>query len=141
MANVTSPQVFYLDWGQDFVLTSNGSLQMATGWDYIRQMLVRGLLTNPTNILPDGTPIPADDIFNPTYGVGAGSYVDQNITASIEGQLTQRVTTLATTIPGINPNITPSVTFKKPAPHELQMTVGLKLSNGQPGTVTLSIAL
>ena len=51
---------FFLEWGQDLVLSSTGTIQTATGLDRVRQRIIRRFLTNGSQVLPNGNYTPPD---------------------------------------------------------------------------------
>jgi hypothetical protein len=84
-------QQLYLQDGGDFVLNSNGGLQLAGSWDVIIQNLCRYIFTNPASTDRFGNPIPADWIFNPTFGLGANAMLGQNFNQTFINNLQQKI--------------------------------------------------
>ena len=128
----------WLEWGGDLVLTANGSVQMASGWDQTRQFFERALMTNPNSVASNGSPIPPDYIFEPNYGVGAGQFVGLNLLSSgIYSSFIQRVQQAAAVTPNLNTAIPPAVSTVEGQPHQFTSTITLTLINNKPGSVTL----
>lgn len=130
----------YLEYGQDLVLTPSGSLQMASGWDLTRQTFERALLTNPVSTTANGVPIPPDYIFEPTFGVGAGEFVGENLlSASVLNDFNQRMSQAAAITPNLDPAFPPQVQLQQPQPHEYVAVISLHLLNNQTGTIQLQV--
>jgi hypothetical protein len=128
----------YLEYKGDLVLTTNGSVQMATGWDETRQYFCRALLTTPSSVSGDGNPIPPDYIFVPAFGVGAGLFVGQNLQApKVNTQFLSRVHAASAQTPNLSVFNPPVVAIKQAQPHEFVATISLTMENGQVGTVTI----
>lgn len=128
----------WLEWGGDLVLTANGSVQMASGWDQTRQFFERALMTNPTSVASTGAPIPPDYIFEPNYGIGAGQFVGLNLLApGVYASYLQRVQQAAAVTPNLNTAVPPIVTTIESQPHQFTSTITLTLINNQPGSVVL----
>lgn len=130
----------YLEWGSDFTLTPSGSLQIASGWDEVRQRIERFLLTNPQAVALDGTPIPADYIFHITYGLGAGATIDTNVTSENINAMIQKTYNAVLSDPDVDPSYPPSVTFTQPQDHTLVLVIYVKLLSGQAGQVAIQMS-
>jgi hypothetical protein len=100
-----------LDWGGDLNLDETGDLAGADGVLELQQRIVRRFLTNPNITDPNGNvTVPADYIFEPTYGGGARQYVDKNITpglaahiqTNLQGQVAQEPEAATYPAPVIN---------------------------------------
>lgn len=77
---------------EDISVSSSGDLMRVTGTERTKQRILRRLLTNPREVLPDGTVLPPDYIFHPDYGAGLprriGDTLDlAKIRAQIRGQV------------------------------------------------------
>jgi hypothetical protein len=130
---------FWLDWNSDLLLTPSGSIQVATGWDSTRQGIVRSLITNPAQTLPDGTTTTPDYIFEPDFGVGLGAMVDQNYdTASLQA-LEQKIQNAVLNDPGVNSSAPPSVQFNQPNNYTLDIIISVTQISGEPGTIALAV--
>jgi hypothetical protein len=133
---VSNPSL-YLDWNGDFLITPSGSLQTAVGWTAFRQRVVRRIITNPAQELPDGTYTPPDYVFNPQFGVGLGSLVDQPFDAAgladVERRVSLGVLADAETLTSVPPNII----FQQPTPAELNIFVSTSTVSGQSGTIAI----
>jgi len=131
----------YLEYGQDLVLTPNGSVQFATGWDESRQFFVRALLTNPLAAAANGGVIPPDYVFHPTFGVGGGQFVGLNLNSPrVADAFNQRCVQAAASTPNLDPTTPPALQLSMPQAHEYLAIVTLTLVNNQTGQVSLSIA-
>ncbi len=82
----------YCEWGGDLIRTPNGSVQFATGWDQVREKIVRIVLTNSALLLPDGSTTAPDYVWDPLFGESGGALVDQNPTPQYIAGATQRIT-------------------------------------------------
>ncbi len=79
-------------WGGDLSATPAGDVLTAQGTARGQQRVLRRLLTNPRQVLADGTILPPDYPWQPTYGAGLPRMIGTNasvseITAAIRGQL------------------------------------------------------
>ena len=78
--------------GNDLNQSAIGGLLPVSGTIKGQQRILRRLLTNPREVLPDGTVLPADYIFEPDYGAGLARKVGDvvnvdKIKALITGQI------------------------------------------------------
>jgi hypothetical protein len=132
-----SNPTFWLDWNRDFLLTPSGSIQTATGWDAYRQRVVRRIITNPAQQLPDGTFTPADYVFAPTFGQGLGSLDDQDFSAAnladVERRISLGVLADAETLTSVPPNII----FQQPTPDQVNIFISTATVSGQSGTIAI----
>lgn len=124
---------FYLEWNGDLIITPNGSVMMATGWDEVRERIIRRFLTNSAQPLPDGTTTPPDYIFDPLYGLGAGALIDQNPNAAFVSEFTRRMREAVVADAATDPGALPSITVTSPAIGTLQVFVTIQLISGQQG--------
>ena len=134
-----SSQDFMLEWGQDLVLNASGTLATVSGWPQVRERIIRRLLTNPAQTLPDGSLTAADYIFDTSYGVGGGALVSQNPTQAWITALQQRIAAAVLSDVAADPGWNPQVTVTAPAANTLEVFVGVQLSNTQQGTLSLTI--
>ncbi len=128
----------YLEWNGDLVLTPNGSILMATGWDEVRERIIRRFLTNSSLPLPDGTQTPPDYIFSPSYGLGAGALIDQNPTADFRANFTRRMREAVAADSAVSPTSVPSVRITTPMIGLIQVFVAIDLISGQQGRFSIS---
>lgn len=138
LAPVT-PLDLYLEWNDDFIVTPSGDLQTAVGWDQVRERILRRLLTNSQQTLPNGRMTVPDYIWDPSYGFGAGALVGQNITVDFINDLARRVTRACYADVSVATDIPPSVTYIQPTPQTLVMTVSVVLTNGLLGRLALNV--
>ena len=131
--------VLYLDWGGDFVLTPNGSVQMANGWDEARQLTVRALLTNPATQLPTGEQVPPDYVFDPEYGAGLGLYVGVDMNTTQVNKLQGLINSQVLNQSFVDPTYEPQVTFTSVPVHGMIVTINMRLVNKHIGTVALQV--
>ncbi len=129
----------WLDWNSDLLLTPNGDVQAATGWDEVRQRIIRRLITNPAQQLPDGTFTLADDIWNPDYGIGLGTMVGQSFGADFEARIERRIAKAVLEDSAVDSTVPPSVKFVRPQPDSLWIVIGVTLVTGKPGTIALKV--
>lgn len=135
----TQPADIYLEWNDDLQLTASGSISLSFGWDHIRQRIVRRFLTNPAQRLPDGSSTPADYVFSPSYGIGAGALIDQNPTEAWIADLKRRMRQAVLSDAGVDPGAVPNVVITKPRGDAYQIFVNIKLISGQNAPLTLTV--
>ena len=129
----------YLDFNSDLILTANGSVQFATGWDQVRQRILRRMITNPARTLPNGTSTAADYVFDPGFGFGAGALVGGDYSVNFLEQLKNAIAQAVFEDADIDSSIPPTVVFQNPNPNTLYVIIGVTLITGQPGTITLQM--
>jgi hypothetical protein len=129
----------YLEWGQDFVLSDAGTLQVALNWDQVRERIIRRILTNPGQVLPAGNFTPPDYIFDPNYGIGGGALVSQNPTKAFIHSLTSKITRGVLSDAAVDPGYQPQVVIQQPEPNIMIILVGLKLLTGQPQAFSIRV--
>lgn len=129
-----------LEWGSDFELSQNGSLIMSTGWEQIKQRVLRRLLTNPSFKLADGSPISADYIFDQNYGQGCRRRVGEPISKDIQEKLEQAVNKAVVIDEGLAVAKPPLVEAYKIGTDQLWVQISITLKTGQSGTVVFGVA-
>lgn len=130
---------FYLDWNGDFILTPNGSIQMAVGWDLVRQRIVRNMLTNSAEQLPDGSFSRADYVFDPAYGNNGGELVDQTPTRTFMRDFERRVRAACLAEAEVDSSVPPVVTVTIAPPNLCRIFVGVTLLDGSPGQFSVTL--
>jgi hypothetical protein len=101
----------YLELGGDLVISPSGGILMATGWDQVRQRIMRRLFTNPELKLADGEVIPADYIFDKDYGIGINQLIDELITSTFLSNLTSRIKQGVMTDEGVDSTKDPLIEY------------------------------
>jgi hypothetical protein len=128
---------FYLDWNQGLKLTPSGSIQTATGWDRVRQRIIRRIITNPARQLPNGTFTPADNVFSMFYGIGLGTEVDRASDADHQEVIKRKIAQGVLEDEDVDSTIPPSIQFIAPTPSEIWIIIGVTLVTGQSGTISI----
>jgi hypothetical protein len=129
----------YLEFNDDLVLTPSGSIQTAVNWDQVRERIIRNLITNAAQELPDGSTTPPDYIFEPSYGLGLGALVDKNPTDSFIADLNRRITQAVFSDASVDPGTPPTIIIQQPTPSIYQVFISVLLTNGQPGQIALTL--
>lgn len=129
----------FLEWGGDFITTPSGSIQVAVGWDQIRQRIVRRVITNPAEQLPSGVFTPPDYIFHPTYGLGLGSMVDQDLSDDFISQLEGRITAGVLADSQVNQSFTPQFQYYNQSVSSLIVVATVMASGVGPGLVQFAV--
>jgi phenylpyruvate tautomerase PptA (4-oxalocrotonate tautomerase family) len=130
----------YCEWNNDLIVTPKGGIVTATGWDRVRQRIIRHLITNSAQKLPDGTTTAPDYIFHPTYGIGAGSLVGQNPTQSYKADLIARINQAALSDAAVDPGSAPIVVFREPQPGTWVVHISVKLRDGTVGRTGVRVS-
>lgn len=130
----------YVEFNNDFVLTPNGDIQTAVGWDEVRQRIVRRLVTNSAQTLPDGTTTAPDYVFHPTYGEGLGSLVGQNPSEQFISDVTARINSAVLADVSVDQGAVPTVRFSQPTPGTWIVYISVSLANGKSGVVSVSVS-
>jgi hypothetical protein len=134
---VTETPTFWLDWQRDFLLTPSGSIQTAAGWDTYRQRVVRRIITNPAQQLPDGTFTPADYVFVPTFGEGLGSLVDQDFSADNLADTERRISLGVLADSETLTSVPPNIIFQRPSVSQVNIFISVATVSGQSGTIAI----
>lgn len=129
----------FLEWGQDLVLNASGTLATVSGWPQVRERIIRRILTNPAQTLPDGSTTPPDYVFDPSYGIGGGALVSQNPTPQWLDRLRQRVRQGVLSDAAVNPGYDPQIVISQPTPNTFVIAVGCQLQSGQAGAFSISV--
>ena len=129
----------YMDWQGDLLVTPNGSVQMASSWDHYRQRIVRRLVTNSAQVLPDGSTTAPDYIFDTAYGFGLAALVDQNPTEAFLQSLTAKIRAAVLADVAVDPGSLPTITIQQPNPSTYIVNIALTLLDGTPGTVQIAL--
>lgn len=129
----------YLDWNSDLIIAPNGSVLMATGWDEIRQRIIRRAVTNPAEVLPDGRFTPADYIFHVTYGEGIASLVDQNPNANFWPDFKSKINSACLQDVAVSPGAQPNISFVQPTSYIMQINIVVTLANGKQGKLAVAV--
>jgi hypothetical protein len=131
----------FLEWNSDFQVTPSGSLQLAVGWDEVRQRIIRRVVTNPAQQLPDGTTTTPDYVFHPDYGIGLGAMVDQDVNddflRKVEGKITRGILQDASVTATSTP---PSIQFYRPSPDTLWAVASVEATGTGPGIIQFAIS-
>lgn len=129
----------YCDWNSDLILTANGGLQAAVGWDQVRQRIIRRMITNAAVTLPTGISTPADYVFAPDFGFGLGALVSGNYTPGFLNTLKNKISQAVFEDADIDSSVPPSVVFQRSGQNTLWIIIGVTLITGQPGTISLQV--
>ena len=129
----------YLEYNGDFVVAPSGGRVQASGWDEVRQRIIRRFFTTPRLRLPDGTLTPPDYFFDPAFGVGARVYVGQNPTPQMLADIRQAMLAACTSDIATSKSIPPEVTVRATAQHIFFVIARVTLDSGQQGTIVLQV--
>jgi hypothetical protein len=80
-----------LPWGQDLIVTPDGSIEFCTGDQKIQQRIIRRYYTCPAEKLEGEPPIVGDYLMDQTYGLGASRLIGQPISPKLAAKLTQKI--------------------------------------------------
>ncbi len=138
MANF-GQNTLYLDWGGDLQINQNGGLVLATGWDQVRQRILRRLLTNQSFTLADGSPVPADYIYDPAYGIGCRRLVGEPGGEATQSRLRQMINAAVLVDEGVDINRLPQITITTFDSFTLYVEIVVYLLTGQPGVLQLTV--
>ena len=127
----------YLNWQSDLVVTPSGNLQLAVGFDRIRQRIIRRMITNPAQILPSGRFTPADYIFEQKFGLGLGALVDQPESDKMLASLEQHITAAVLQDDNIDTAAPPVIKFYREPSGGLYITIGVTTISGAPGQIAV----
>jgi hypothetical protein len=129
----------FIELQSDFLLTANGDIVAAEGWDEVRQRIERRIFTNPAAAQDNGAVIPADYIFDPEYGLGARAAVGNTFTQQMIAAFTQRIYEGVMVDQGVNNNVPPVITVKQVNPQNVEFSIQVTLATGLAQTILLSL--
>lgn len=129
----------YLDYGSDLVLDQNGGLSTATGWDETRQRILRDLCTNSRSVLPDGTPVQPEYVYDVNYGRNFRVLVDQPLGARYRSTLQQAVYAAVMVDVAVNTQTPPVIRLIRSAVNTLLVLIAVPLQNQSPGSIVLEV--
>ena len=129
----------YLEWNGDIIITPNGSLLLANGWDLVRQRILRNLITNSAQVLPDNSTTPPDYVFHPNFGIGVGAMVGQNPNKDYQQRLISKINRAVLSDSAVDPTNPPTVKFSSPSPGTWVVNITVVLSNGQAGQISVKV--
>lgn len=128
----------YLELGEDLVVSPSGGILMASGWDQIRQRIMRRLFTNPELKLADGEIIPADYIFDKDYGIGINQLIDEPITSTFLSNLTRRIKQGVMVDEGVDASKDPAIDYFV-ANQSVYVQITVTLTTGLQGQLVFEI--
>ena len=129
----------FLEWGGDLIVNQLGGLQLAVGWDEVRQRIIRRCLTNPKFKLQSGRDVPAGYIFHTDYGVGMRSMVDELITKSLIVLLEKKVHQGVKIDQGVDATAAPTIEIRSPIVNTLQVAISVRLKNESFGKIAFTL--
>jgi len=129
----------YLEYNDDLIITANGSLQFAVGWDQVRERIIRSIATNPALQLSNSTTTPPDYVFHPSYGIGLGELVDANLTKAQIQDLTRAINQAVLADVAVDPSLPPQISVLANNTNTVQILVQVFLLNGTSGEVGFSL--
>jgi len=134
-----NPVNLSLPWGNDLVLTSNGSLQFVSGVERVKQRIIRRFFTCPSETLDDGSFVLADYLFDLSYGIGAARLVGEKISNKLAGQLQQKIRAAVLVDEGVDTTQTPQVQLFAAPSGEVWEEVQVFLLDGTPTSFNFQV--
>ena len=128
---------FYIDWNGDFPVTPSGSIQTAVGWDRVRQRIIRRIITNSQQKLPNGISTAADYVFHPDFGLSGGALVDANLSEDYIATLEQIISQGVLEDADVDSTTPPTIQYSQPNNETLWVVVSVVLNSGVPGQLAL----
>ncbi len=129
----------YLEYNSDLIITPNGSIQFATGWDQVRERIIRSLVTNPAVQQLNGITTPPDYVFHPSYGIGLGQLVDRNMTTVDKANLIRAINQAVLADADIDPSQAPQITVTNDNSNTMQILIQVVLLNGTSGAIAFNL--
>lgn len=129
--------VLYMEWGEDLVITPNGSLQLARGWDEARQRIERRLFTNAQEVLPGNVVVAPDYLFDINYGIGCAKKVGEPMNADLLGDIRQRVNQGVMVDDAVSDALPPSIQMFRQQNGTLLLIIGVPLKTGEVGQIAI----
>ena len=126
-----------LAWGGDWQLDAGGNLQLITGVNRLQQFIIRRLLTRPQQNPVSGLKATPDYLFEPGYGIGAGTLVDLPGTTQFKSSLIQAMLEGIKSEPGVALTPAPQVALSLAANGYLQVTATFNNQEGVQTTLGL----
>ena len=129
----------WLEWGGDLVLNQYGSVQMATGWDEVRQRITRRLLTIPRLKLQSGLEVPPEYIFHPNYGIGLGRRIGEPASQQFKQRVERAVREAVLIDQGVDVTRPPGISINIRPDHIVELDIVVYLKDKTAGTISLAI--
>lgn len=129
----------YLEWGGDLVVSQNGGLVLAYGWDQVKQRILRRLLTNPNFTLADGTKVPADYIFDSNYGLGFRRRIGEPFYESLRREMEALIYNAVIVDEGVDTLRPPTIELTE-KDHRVYVDIIVYLRVGRPGRIAFNFA-
>lgn len=123
-------------YGGDIGVSPTGDLGNVSGITRSQQRILRRLLTNPMQTNPDGSVLPPDYIFHPTYGAGLARYIGEpgKITEAV-GRIKQQMVLEAS----VSQNPPPAISVEE-IPNGLSVTIQYTdLETNQTTTLSFNV--
>lgn len=112
---------------------------MSTGFEQIKQRIIRRLCSNPAFKLADKTPIPADYIFEQEYGNALRRKIGEPYNRDIQESLEQAVNQAIVIDEGLAVSRPPVVEIFKVGVDQVWIRIGVTLKTGQSGAVIFTV--
>lgn len=124
-----------LPYGEDLGLLQNGDIAIVTGAEEVVQRIERHLLSNPRGFFND-SPLTPDLLGAPDWGIGLGRFVE---TAASQATIQEMETLISAGIlsePLVDNTFDPTITFERPNPQELDVTINFDMVTDEEVTVS-----
>lgn len=134
-----NPVCVSLPWGDDFELTTNGSIAFVNGVERVRQRIIRRYFTCPAETLADGSFVTADYLFDQAYGLGAARLVGEPIGDQLAGKLLQKIRAAVLIDEGVDTAKDPVIQLFAAPTGQVWASVKVFLLDGQPTTFNFPV--
>ncbi len=129
----------YLDWGADLIIKGTGDLQLAGGWDLVRQRCVRRALTTPATVDDRKQPVVADYLYDSAYGTGVRLKIGVAMTGQDLYDLQQAIAEGCLLEPLVARDPAPVIQTLASPDHTTLVRIGLTLTSGEDGAVAIKL--
>lgn len=119
----------YLECNGDLKLSQQGGLVLASGWDELRQRILRRIFTNPL-MRENGQIVPPGYIFHPEYGLGLGFVIGQTFNDEFKSQLTQRIKQGILDDSEVDKSVLPTISIRDTGFRRFEVHASFKPVNG-----------
>lgn len=129
----------WLEWGGDLVVSQNGGLIMASGWDQVRQRILRRLLTTAQITRHDGESFDAEYIFDTEYGLSFRTREGDLFSDSYADELKALINSAVIVDEGTDPARPPKIDMRR-TNHLVDIAITVYLSDGTLGRIPFQIS-